>query len=152
VPHKNKKMFRGNNPARVDEKGRLKVPADFKRTIDEKYSAEFYITSRDGRVGEIYPMEEWRKIEEKLAKLSNFNPSKKKFLNKVNYYGQMVEMDAQGRLLMPQILREAAGIKGDVAVYGNLTYLEVRNLEVSKQLAEEQFTTEDEKTLDELGI
>jgi len=145
-------MFRGNNPARVDEKGRLKVPADLKRTIDEKYSAEFYITSRDGRVGEIYPMEEWRKIEDKLAKLSNFNPSKKKFLNKVNYYGQVVEMDAQGRLLMPQILREAAGIKGDVAVYGNLTYLEVRNLEVSKQLAEEQFTTEDEKTLDELGI
>jgi MraZ protein len=145
-------MFRGNNPARVDEKGRLKVPADFKRLIDEKYSAEFYITSRDGRVAEIYPVEEWRKIEEKLAKLSNFNPSKKKFLNKVNYYGQMVEMDAQGRLLMPQILREAAGIRGDVAVYGNLTYLEVRNLEVSKQLAEEQFTTEDEKTLDELGI
>ena len=145
-------MFRGNNPARVDEKGRLKVPADFKRLIDEKYSAEFYITSRDGRMAEIYPVEEWRKIEDKLAKLSNFNPSKKKFLNKVNYYGQMVEMDAQGRLLMPQILREAAGIRGDVAVYGNLTYLEVRNLEVSKQLAEEQFTTEDEKTLDELGI
>jgi len=145
-------MFRGNNPARVDEKGRLKVPADFKRLIDEKYSAEFYITSRDGRVAEIYPVDEWRKIEDKLAKLSNFNPSKKKFLNKVNYYGQMVEMDAQGRLLMPQILREAAGIRGDVAVYGNLTYLEVRNLEVSKQLAEEQFTTEDEKTLDELGI
>jgi MraZ protein len=145
-------MFRGNNPARVDEKGRLKVPADFKRLIDEKYGAEFYITSRDGRVAEIYPVEEWRKIEEKLAKLSNFNPSKKKFLNKVNYYGQMVEMDAQGRLLMPQILREAVGIRGDVAVYGNLTYLEVRNLEVSKQLAEEQFTAEDEKTLDELGI
>jgi MraZ protein len=145
-------MFRGNNPARVDEKGRLKVPADFKRLIDEKYGAEFYITSRDGRTAEIYPVEEWRKIEDKLAKLSNFNPSKKKFLNKVNYYGQMVEMDAQGRLLMPQILREAAGIRGDVAVYGNLTYLEVRNLEVSKQLAEEQFTTEDEKTLDELGI
>src|SRR2546423_14336257 len=105
-------MFRGNNPARVDEKGRLKVPADFKRHIDEKYGAEFYITSRDGRVAEIYPVEEWRKIEEKLAKLSNFNPSKKKFLNKVNYYGQMVEMDAQGRLLMSPIPRRAGGDKG----------------------------------------
>ena len=49
-------------------------------------------------------------------------------------------------------LRESAAIKGDVAVYGNLTYLEVRSMEVSKQLAEEQFTAEDEKTLDELGI
>jgi MraZ protein len=145
-------MFRGNHPARVDEKGRLKVPAEFKRLIDDKYGLEFYITSRDGTVGEIYPMEEWRKIEEKLAKLSNFNPSKKRFLNKVNYYGQMVEMDAQGRLLVPQILRQAAAIRGEVAVYGNLTYLEVRSLEVSRQLAEEQFTAEDEKTLDELGI
>lgn len=145
-------MFRGNHPARVDEKGRLKVPAEFKRLVDERYGAEFYITSRDGKVAEIYPVEEWRRIEEKLAKLSNFNPSKKRFLNKVNYYGQMVEMDAQGRVLLPQILRESAAIKGDVAVYGNLTYLEVRNMEVSKQLAEEQFTAEDEKTLDELGI
>jgi MraZ protein len=145
-------MFRGNHPARVDEKGRLKVPAEFKRLIDERYGTEFYITSRDGKVAEIYPVEEWRRIEEKLAKLSNFNPSKKRFLNKVNYYGQIVEMDAQGRVLVPQILRESAEIKGDVAVYGNLTYLEVRNMEVSKQLAEEQFTAEDEKTLDELGI
>src|SRR5205807_4670021 len=106
------RMFRGNDPARGDEKGRLKVPADFKRQVDEKYGAEFYITSRDGKVAEIYPVEEWRRIEEKLAKLSNFNPSKKRFLNKVNFYGQMVEMDAQGRLLLPQILREAAGIIG----------------------------------------
>jgi len=145
-------MFRGNHPARVDEKGRLKVPAEFKRTVEEKYGSEFYITSRDGKVAEIYPVEEWRRIEEKLARLSNFNPSKKRFLNKVNYYGQMVEMDAQSRVLLPQILREAAGLKGDVGVYGNLTYLEVRSLELSKQLAEEQFTAEDEKTLDELGI
>ena len=63
-----------------------------------------------------------------------------------------VAITAQGRVLMPQILRESAAIKGDVAVYGNLTYLEVRSMEVSKQLAEEQFTAEDEKTLDELGI
>src|SRR5436305_14364119 len=145
-------MVHRNRPARVDEKGRLKVPAEFKHLIDERYGTEFYITSRDGRVAEMYPVEEWRRIEEKLAKLSNFNPSKKRFLNKVNFYGQMVEMDAQGRLLLPQILREAAGITGDVAIYGNLTYLEVRNMEVSKQLAEEQFTAEDEKTLDELGI
>ena len=43
-------MFRGNHPTRVDEKGRLKVPAEFKRTVDEKYGAQFYITSATGRV------------------------------------------------------------------------------------------------------
>ena len=105
-------MFRGNHPTRVDEKGRLKVPAEFKRVIDEKYNAKFYITSLDGKVGQVYPFEEWERIEQKLAGLSTFNPTKKKFLDRVNYYGQMVEMDGQGRLLLPQLLREAAQLKG----------------------------------------
>ncbi|HZS96231.1 MAG TPA: division/cell wall cluster transcriptional repressor MraZ [Terriglobales bacterium] len=146
-------MFRGNHPTRVDDKGRLKVPAEFKRVIDEKYGTQFYITSLDGRVAQIYPFEEWERIEQKLASLSTFNPTKKKFLARVNYWGQQVEMDGQGRLLIPQLLREKAVIKGEVAVLGNLTYLEVRNLQaLLTEIETEQFTTDDEKTLDELGI
>jgi MraZ protein len=146
-------MFRGNHPTRVDEKGRLKVPAEFKRVIDEKYGQQFYITSLDGDVAQVYPFEEWERIEQKLAGLSTFNPTKKKFLSKVNYWGQVVEMDGQGRLLIPQLLREAASIKGEVAVSGYQTYLEVRNIEAYQQkVREEKFTPEDEKTLDELGI
>jgi MraZ protein len=146
-------MFRGNHPTRVDEKGRLKVPAEFKRLIDEKYGTEFYITSLDGKVAQLYPFEEWQRIEEKLARLSNFNPTKKKFLNRTNYYGQQVEIDGQGRLLIPALLRDSAGIKGEVAVVGNLTYLEVQNIEAyKKDIEENPFTQDDEKTLDELGI
>jgi len=146
-------MFRGNHPTRVDEKGRLKVPAEFRRVIDEKYSQQFYIISVDGKVSQIYPCEEWARIEQKLASLSTFNPTKKKFLSRVNYWGQQVEMDGQGRLLIPQLLRESAAIKGEVAVLGNLTYLEVRNAETfRKEIETEQFTADDEKTLDELGI
>jgi len=146
-------MFRGNHPTRVDEKGRLKVPAEFKRVIDEKYGTQFYITSLDGKVAQVYPFEEWERIEQKLASLSTFNPTKKKFLDRVNYYGQMVEMDGQGRVLIPQLLRDDAQIKGEVAVLGNLTYLIVRNLEMfRKEIEEQAFTAEDEKTLDDLGI
>jgi len=146
-------MFRGNHPTRVDEKGRLKVPAEFKRVIDEKYGQQFYITSLDGKSAQVYPFEEWERIEQKLAALSNFNPTKKKFLDRTNYYGQQVEMDGQGRLLLPQLLREAGQIKGEVAVLGNLTYLVVRNLELfKKEIETEKFTPDDEKTLDELGI
>ena len=146
-------MFRGNHPTRVDDKGRLKVPAEFKRVIDEKYGTQFYITSLDGKVAQIYPFEEWERIEQKLAGLSTFNPTKKKFLTRVNYWGQQVEIDGQGRLLIPQLLRENAAIKGEVAVLGNLTYLEVRNLEaLQTEIETESFTTEDEKTLDDLGI
>ena len=146
-------MFRGNHPTRVDEKGRLKVPAEFKRVIDEKYGQQFYITSLDGKVAQVYPFEEWERIEQKLAGLSSFNPTKKKFLDRTNYYGQQVEMDGQGRLLLPQLLRETGQIKGEVAVLGNLTFLTVRNLELfKKEIEEEKFTPDDEKTLDELGI
>ena len=146
-------MFRGNHPTRVDEKGSLKVPAEFKRLIDEKYGTQFYITSLDGKVAQVYPFEEWQRIEEKLAKLSNFNPTKKKFLNRTNYYGQLVEIDGQGRVLIPALLRDTADIKGEVAVVGNLTYLEVQSIEAyKKDIEENPFTQDDEKTLDELGI
>jgi len=146
-------MFRGNHPTRVDEKGRLKVPAEFKRVIDEKYGQQFYITSFDGKVAQVYPFEEWERIEQKLAGLSTFNPTKKKFLDRTKLLGAAGEMDGQGRLLMPQLLRESAGIRGEVAVTGNLTYLIVRNLEqYRREIEEDKFTPEDEKTLDELGI
>src|SRR5438445_6264541 len=146
-------MFRGNHPTRVDEKGRLKVPAEFKRVIDEKYGQQFYITSLDGKVAQVYPFEEWERIEQKVAALSNFNPTKKKFLDRTNYYGQQVEMDGQGRLLMPQVLRESGQITGEVAVLGNLTYLVVRNMVLLKrEMQEGQSTPEEDKSFDEVGI
>src|SRR5579871_5436078 len=118
-------MFRGNHPAKVDDKGRLKVPAEFKRRVDEMYGPQFFITSRDGKRAELYPMKEWEKIEEALAKLPA-GGAKRKFLDVTNYYGQVVEMDQQGRLLIPQLLREAAGIEADdVAVLGQQTFLAV---------------------------
>ena len=125
-------MFRGNHPTRVDEKGRLKLPAEFKRRVDELYGPQFFITSKDGRRAEIWPLKEWEKIEAQLAKLSPMDPVRKKFLDVTNYYGQMVEMDAQGRLLLPQLLRETAKATGEVNVLGVQTMLEVVNAEAFK--------------------
>jgi MraZ protein len=146
-------MFRGNHPTRVDEKGRLKLPAEFKRLVDERYGTQFYITSKDGRSAEIYPLQEWQKIEEKLAQIPSLNAAKKKFLNRVNYYGQMSEMDAQGRVLLPQILRETAKLGGDVVVFGVQTYLEVANHDEFKQAMDtDPLTAEDQQTLANFGL
>ena len=61
-------------------------------------------------------------------------------------------MDGQGRLLLPQLLRESAQLKGDVAVMGYLNHLEVRGLEAVKAEVEQGFTADDEKALNDLGI
>ena len=144
-------MFRGNNPARVDEKGRLKVPADFKRLMDEKYGPKFYITSRDGKRAEIYPLQEWEKFEAKLLAIPSMNPARQKLMDITSYYGAVAEMDAQGRLLLPQLLREAAKVTEDVVVFGKMTYLEVANHESFKaQLA--PLTEEEQKSLAEFGF
>ena len=146
-------MFRGNHPTRVDEKGRLKLPVDFKRLVDEGYGTQFFITSRDGRRAEIWPLLEWQKIEEKLAVIPGMNAAKKKFLDRVNYYGQMAEMDAQGRVLLPQILRENARLAGDAVVLGLLQHLEVVNHDDFKQaMDEDPLTAEDQQVLENFGL
>jgi MraZ protein len=146
-------MFRGNHPARVDEKGRLKVPADFKRRVDEVYGPQFFITSKDGKRAEVYPLKEWEAIEAKLAQIPSMNPAKKKFLDVTNYYGQMAEMDAQGRLLIPQLLRETAKVMGEVVVLGTQTFLEVVNHDMFKaELDVAPLTEEDQAALADLGL
>jgi len=146
------KMLRGNYPAKVDDKGRVKIPAAFLESLRE-YGNKFYVTSENGDYVKIYPMTIWSGIEEKLAQLSSHNRTKKKFLTRTNYYGHVVELDAQGRVLVPPILRESALMKGDVDVLGNLTYLEVWNhSRFAENLKASPITEEDEKTLDELGI
>ena len=146
-------MFRGNNPTRIDEKGRLKLPAEFKRQIDESYGTQFFITRRDGRRAEIYPMQEWEKFEAKLAAIPNFNPAKKKLMERINYYGHTTEMDTQGRLLVPQLVREELNVTGDVNVFGMQTYFEIANREAFKaNMDANPMTAEDEQSLAGFGL
>ncbi len=144
--------LRGNYPAKVDEKGRLKIPASFLEELKE-YGNQFYITSPDGETARIYPMKVWNEIEDKLAKLPSAHKSKRKFLMRTSYFGQVVELDAQGRVLMPSVLREKAQTKGDVAVLGALDYLEViNNARALDQMDKDPYTDEDNKILGDLGI
>ena len=144
-------MLRGNYPATADEKGRVKIPADFLAEL-RKAGKKFYVTSVDGVHARIYPMKAWEEIEKKLAKRSSYNPARQKFLARTNYYGQVVEMDGQGRILIPSILRESAAIRGEVNVQGNLTYLQVWNhTRFLEQLNSNPVTAEDIKAFDDLG-
>ncbi len=145
-------MLRGNSLAKVDEKGRLKIPAAFLESLKE-YGQQFYVTSENGDYVRVYPMKVWQEIEEKLSKLSSHNQTKQKFLARANYFGQVVEMDGQGRVLIPPILREAAQMKGEVDVLGHLNYLEIWNhARFLENMSKNPITAEDLKTLDDLGV
>jgi MraZ protein len=120
-------MFRGNHPAKVDEKGRLKLPAAFKQLVDAQNVSQFYITSSDGEKAEIWPLPAWEKVEAKLAEFSIMNDAVEKYLSLTSYYGQQVEIDNQARVLIPQILRGAAKLDAEVVVMGKIDHLEVHN-------------------------
>ena len=148
-------MFRGNHPTRVDEKGRLKLPADFKAELQGEEPQKFYITSKDGKRAQVYPLKAWEEIEAKLAKIPDMNPAKQAFLDVTSYYGQMAEMDGQGRILIPQILREAAKVgakeAADVVVFGKMTFLEVANRE-GFEAEMKPLSLEDQAALADLGL
>jgi MraZ protein len=145
-------MLRGNYLATVDEKGRVKIPADFLAEL-RKSGTKFYVTSDSGDCALIYPMKVWEEKEKRLAKLSSHNRAKQRYLARTNYFGQVVEVDGQGRILIPPVLRESAQMKGEVDVQGYLTYLQVWNhAQFLEQLKLNPITADDEKELDEQGI
>jgi MraZ protein len=146
-------VLRGNAPAKIDDKGRLKVPTSFRAFIDERYGSELFVTSVTGESVRIYPMPVWVEIERKLAEIPSTLPARLKYFNRVNYFGQPGELDKQGRVLIPARLRESAEMVGEVDVFGLYNYLEVWNHErfVAK-LRGEPYTDEDARALSEYGI
>lgn len=146
-------VFRGNAPARIDDKGRLKIPNAFRSLLEGKYGRELFLTSLTGEYVRIYPMPAWVKIEEKLGQMPSTHPSRLRFLDRVNYFGQPGELDAQGRVLIPLRLRDAATMDGDVDVLGQYNYLDVWNHErFLTKLQREAYTDDDARALSEFGI
>ena len=146
-------MLRGNSPAKIDEKGRLKVPNGFRTYLEKEYGRELFVTSLHGDSVRIYPMPVWAGIERKLGQIPSAHPSRQKYLDRVNFYGQNCELDGQGRVLIPQRLRDSAHMVGEVDVFGQFDFLEVWNHERFKaKLQREPFTEDDARALSDLGI
>jgi len=146
-------VLRGSIAAKIDDKGRLKVPNAFRSAITEKYGDIVYVTSVTGQSVLIYPMSVWVDIEEKLKGVPSALPARRRYFDRVNYYGQQTEFDRQGRVSIHARLRESAEMVGDVDVFGNLSHLEVWNHErFAKKLAQEPLTDEDFSALADYGI
>lgn len=146
-------MLRGSYTARMDDKGRLKLPTAFKTLVEERHGTSLYVTSRDGKSALIYPMPVWNAVEERLGSMPPSHPTRGKFLDNTSFYGQENSFDSQGRVVIHQLLRDSAGMLGDVSVIGKVDYLEVWNIDRLKaKLNREPFTDDDARILAEYGI
>jgi MraZ protein len=147
-------MFRGSSSAKIDDKGRLKIPTDFRRVLEDRHgSPELFVTSVLGDSALVYPLPVWEELESKLVALPSTNPVRTRFLERASYFGQQAQLDVQGRILIPQLLRESAGMNGDVVVMGQLDHLVVWNHDrFLARLNDQPFTEDDYRALSALGI
>ncbi|HEY2861623.1 MAG TPA: division/cell wall cluster transcriptional repressor MraZ [Terracidiphilus sp.] len=145
-------MFRGNHPAKIDEKGRLKLPSAFKQLVDAVSVTQFYVTSIDGESAQVWPLPEWEKREGQLAESSELDEAVQKYMALTSYYGQQVDIDGQARLLFPQILRSSAELDDQEAVViGMGTYIAVHNRKkFEENMAANKLTAEDKQKLAEI--
>ena len=143
----------GHAPAKVDEKGRIKIPSGFRVLIEEKYGPDCFITSMDGEKAIIYPLTVWQEFESRLAKMPSTSQAKVKLTERLAYYGHLASMDAQGRILVPAILRKVASIEDEVVVLGSNDHLMVWNdAKFQKRLADNPLSSEDYKELELHGV
>lgn len=135
-------IFRGSYQATVDEKGRLKLPARLKTQLEQWFGPSVFITSLSPHELRIYPLAVWEEIERRFLARPSMDPLVTRLLEHANY-GQDDEMDAQGRVLIPALLRESIGMDGEVVVSGRGRFLAVVSRERAQKELAKPFTVEE---------
>ena len=119
--------LRGSYSARIDDRNRLKVPAEFRRTIESSWGSDVFVTSLTGQDVTIYPIAVWEEFEARLMKLPLMQPARMRIQKVVNFFGKTQAIDAQGRVLIHSPLKESASIGDEVMVLGYGNYLHVQD-------------------------
>jgi MraZ protein len=128
--------FRGSFQATIDDKGRLKLPARLKGQLEEWFGARVFVTSIAPHEIRVYPLQVWEELEQRFLARPSMDPLVQRLLEHANY-GQEDELDTQGRVLVPALLREAIGMNGEVVVSGRGRFLAV----VARDRAQGELTT-----------
>lgn len=116
--------FRGQSLHYLDDKGRLRIPTRFREVLQKNYS-DALVLAMVGDCLVAYPPESWQKFEEKALELSQFQPQQRAFMRYVISGATECEFDKQGRILIPPVLREMAGIEKEALLAGMLTTFEI---------------------------
>ncbi len=138
-------MFRGSADAKIDDKGRLKIPSRFRELLLTNFGPQVFITSFGQPSMKIYPIKVWMEWEDVLRRSGwGDDPRVAQFLRTVDLYGDEQEVDGQGRLLVHRRLRKHTRMEGGVVVLGHPTnVLEVWNEDVLEKLQAKEPLTDD---------
>jgi MraZ protein len=138
-------MFRGSADAKIDDKGRLKIPSKFRSVLVDHFGPGVFVTSFGAPSMKLFPISEWIRIEGVLRDSGwGDDPKVLRFLRTVDLYGDEQQIDSQGRILVPPRLRRHAKMDGEVVVLGHPTnQLEIWNESLLLELQEREPVTED---------
>jgi MraZ protein len=118
--------FSGKYYYTVDSKGRIIIPAPFREIISSHYNPKLYVANDAfDKCLHLYPQEEWNAIEEKVRKLPSMDDAVKYFKRKVIASAQEVELDKQGRILVPAAHREDAGLHSEIVIVGQIDRIDL---------------------------
>lgn len=118
-------MFRGIFHNSLDDKGRMNIPSKLRDQMGDEDKSTLVLTLGFDQCLFLYPMESWKKIEDQLSSLNTLNPEVRQFQRTILGNSDEVEMDSQGRIMIPQVLRKEAGLAKSVVIAGMLNRIEI---------------------------
>lgn len=119
--------FKGSYNYSIDSKGRVSLPARLRKYVSPDANDTFIISRGFEKCLFVYPYDEWIKIEQNLRVLSTYNPEHRLFLRSLLDSAFECQLDSQARIIIPQDLREYAGIENDARIIGVLDKIEIWN-------------------------
>jgi MraZ protein len=126
--------FTGQYSFNIDSKNRINIPAPLRKQFSNKDKKTFVVTRGIDSCAWIYPITEWKKIQNELQQLSSLSKTNRIFLRNHLRHANILKYDSQGRFVLPQSLIEYASIKKDITIIGVLNKIEIWNTKLLNEI------------------
>ena len=141
-------MFMGRYNHTIDPKGRLSIPSKYREVLGD----EFVVSKGMDGCLFVYAVEDWKVFETKLASLPLVNKEARQLTRFFLSGAQYVFVDKQGRILMPQDLRDFAGLEKDVVLAGHGGRIEIWSLEKWNEINSQMDIDQISQSMMKLGL